>query len=180
MSIKKIIFSIILINLALLASFLFLRYKEYNNQKHNYTQILENIKSKIIRETENINFYSCFEPLVDTTRKNLVFYFSVETCQPCLEKICDEIKGVFPDYSTNNNIIFFSNDLEKRLRKKFMGKQITTSTKNAKQFPFTKYKVPLLFTLDSDSSMHDIFIADKDNPQELRKYLLAIKKRYFD
>lgn len=49
----------------------------------------------------------------------------MEACQPCLEEISETIKSEFPNYTKNKYIIFFSNDIENRLRKNFLGKQIT-------------------------------------------------------
>ena len=62
----------------------------------------------------------------------------MEACQPCLEEISETIKSEFPNYTKNKYIIFFSNDIENRLRKNFLGKQITTSLKKEK-IPLSKY-----------------------------------------
>ena len=70
----------------------------------------------------------------------------------------------------NKYIIFFSNDIENRLRKNFLGKQITTSLKKEK-IPLSKYTTPLLFTIDSNNTVQNIFIPDKDDTESLRNYL---------
>lgn len=179
MKLKYIIIVTIFINSLFIILFIYNRYIEYYNQKHKYKYDLEVIKSKIVKETENTKFYPCLNPTIDLSGKNvLVFYFSIETCQPCLEKICDEIERIFPDYSINENIIFFSIDLENRLRKNFLGKQITTSLKKDKQLSFDKYYTPALFILDSNNIIHNIFIPDKDNTNALINYLKKIQKEY--
>ncbi|MBQ7843964.1 MAG: hypothetical protein IJ340_11320, partial [Odoribacter sp.] len=73
------------------------------------------------------SFYTITDPEINISAKNiLVFHFSMEACQPCLEEISEIIKSEFPNYTKNKYIIFFSNDIEKRLRKNFLVKQITT------------------------------------------------------
>ena len=93
----------------------------------------------------------------------------MEACQPCLEEISETIKSEFPNYTKNKYIIFFSNDIENRLRKNFLGKQITTSLKE--KIPLSKYTTPLLFTIDSNNTVQNIFIPDKDDTESLRNYL---------
>ena len=78
-------------------------------------------KEILLKEIENTNFYSDTDPQIDKSAKNvLVFHFSMQACQPCLEGIREIIKSEFPDYAKNKNIIFFSNDIENRLRKNFL------------------------------------------------------------
>ena len=98
----------------------------------------------------------------------LVFHFSMQACQPCLEGIREIIKSEFPDYAKNKNIIFFSNDIENRLRKNFLGKQIISSLKKEDKLPINKYATPLLFTTDSNNIIQNVFIPDKDNIESLR------------
>ena len=133
-------------------------------------------KAKIIKEIENTNFYSDTDPQIDKSAKNvLVFHFSMQACQPCLEGIREIIKSEFPDYAKNKNIIFFSNDIENRLRKNFLGKQIISSLKKEDKLPINKYATPLLFTTDSNNIIQNVFIPDKDNIESLRNYLKRMK-----
>ena len=171
MKLKYAIIATIIFNLVLISIFLCRQYKEYHNRKHDYIRIIEASKAKIIKEIENTNFYSDTDPQIDKSAKNvLVFHFSMQACQPCLEGIREIIKSEFPDYAKNKNIIFFSNDIENRLRKNFLGKQITTSLKKEK-IPLSKYTTPLLFTIDSNNTVQNIFIPDKDDTESLRNYL---------
>ena len=98
----------------------------------------------------------------------------MEACQPCLEGISETIESEFPDYAKNKQIVFYSNDIENRLRKNFLGKQITTSLKEEK-LPLSKQITPLLFTIDSNHLIQNIFIPDKDNRASLKNYLKKIK-----
>ena len=176
MKLKYAIIATIIFNLVLISIFLCRQYKEYHNRKHDYIRIIEASKAKIIKEIENTNLYSDTDPQIDKSAKNvLVFLFSMQACQPCLEGIREIIKSEFPDYAKNKNIIFFSNDIENRLRKNFLGKQIISSLKKEDKLPINKYATPLLFTTDSNNIIQNVFIPDKDNIESLRNYLKRMK-----
>ena len=176
MKLKYAIIATIIFNLVLISILLCRQYKEYHNRKHDYIRIIEASKAKIIKEIENTNFYSDTDPQIDKSAKNvLVFHFSMQACQPCLEGIREIIKSEFPDYAKNKNIIFFSNDIENRLRKNFLGKQIISSLKKEDKLPINKYATPLLFTTDSNNIIQNVFIPDKDNIESLRNYLKRMK-----
>ena len=146
-----------------------------NDNELGYKKAKENLEL-LLKEIENTNFYSDTDPQIDKSAKNvLVFHFSMQACQPCLEGIREIIKSEFPDYAKNKNIIFFSNDIENRLRKNFLGKQIISSLKKEDKLPINKYATPLLFTTDSNNIIQNVFIPDKDNIESLRNYLKRMK-----
>ena len=175
---KYIIIPTIVFNLVCLSIFISRQYKKYHTRKSNYIHYIETIKAKIIKEIENTPFYTSTDPEINISAKNiLVFHFSMEACQPCL--INDVVQMFSLERNPKNkNIIFFSNDIENRLRKNFLGKQITTSLKKEK-IPLSKYTTPLLFTIDSNNTVQNIFIPDKDDTESLRNYLKKIKNNYF-
>ena len=177
MKLKYAIIATIIFNLVLISIFLCRQYKEYHNRKHDYIRIIEASKAKIIKEIENTNHLNeLYQLWNDKSAKNvLVFHFSMQACQPCLEGIREIIKSEFPDYAKNKNIIFFSNDIENRLRKNFLGKQIISSLKKEDKLPINKYATPLLFTTDSNNIIQNVFIPDKDNIESLRNYLKRMK-----
>lgn len=178
MKMKYIIIITIVFNLICMSIFIFRQYKEYYTRKSDYLYTLKTIKARIIKETENTPFYSNTDPQIDISLKNiLIFHFSMEACQPCLEGISEIIKSEFPDYAKNEHIVFFSNDIENRLRKNFLGKQITTSLTKEK-LPLSKHTIPLLFTIDSNNIVQNIFIPDKDDIESLKNYLKKIKNNY--
>lgn len=120
MKMKYIIIPTIVFNLVCLSIFISRQYKKYHTRKSNYIHYIETIKAKIIKEIENTPFYTSTDPEINISAKNiLVFHFSMEACQPCLEEISETIKSEFPNYTKNKYIIFFSNDIENRLRKNF-------------------------------------------------------------
>ena len=47
------------------------------------------------------------------------------------------------------------------------------------KIPLSKYTTPLLFTIDSNNTVQNIFIPDKDDTESLRNYLKKIKNNYF-
>ena len=158
MKMKYIIIPTIVFNLVCLSIFISRQYKKYHTRKSNYIHYIETIKAKIIKEIENTPFYTSTDPEINISAKNiLVFHFSMEACQPCLEEISETIKSEFPNYTKNKYIIF-------------LGKQITTSLKKEK-IPLSKYTTPLLFTIDSNNTVQNIFIPDKDDTESLRNYL---------
>ena len=155
MKMKYIIIPTIVFNLVCLSIFISRQYKKYHTRKSNYIHYIETIKAKIIKEIENTPFYTSTDPEINISAKNiLVFHFSMEACQPCLEEISETIKS------------------------DFLGKQITTSLKKEK-IPLSKYTTPLLFTIDSNNTVQNIFIPDKDDTESLRNYLKKIKNNYF-
>lgn len=84
---------------------------------------------KIQQETENCAFYSSIYSCTDSTTKTfdqwikkhtLIFYFSISTCQPCLESICDEVKLIFPDYTQREDIVFVADKENTELLKTYL------------------------------------------------------------
>ena len=150
MKMKYIIIPTIVFNLVCLSIFISRQYKKYHTRKSNYIHYIETIKAKIIKEIENTPFYTSTDPEINISAKNiLVFHFSMEACQPCLEEISETIKSEFPNYTKN------------------------------KYIPLSKYTTPLLFTIDSNNTVQNIFIPDKDDTESLRNYLKKIKNNYF-
>ena len=106
MKMKYIIIPTIVFNLVCLSIFISRQYKKYHTRKSNYIHYIETIKAKIIKEIENTSFYTSTDPEINISAKNiLVFHFSMEACQPCLEEISETIKSEFPNYTKNKYII---------------------------------------------------------------------------
>lgn len=122
---------------------------------------------------------SLYRDLKEVIQKDvLIFHFSITTCKPCLDEVRDSIARIFPDYSQREDIIFISNDLEKRLRKNYYGKIIAKCIQD-NQLLFEKKKIPLLFILTKDMKIKNVFIVDKQVPHFLGDYLKIVKKKYF-
>lgn len=108
MKMKYIIIPTIVFNLVCLSIFISRQYKKYHTRKSNYIHYIETIKAKIIKEIENTSFYTSTDPEINISAKNiLVFHFSMEACQPCLEEISETIKSEFPNYTKINILYFF-------------------------------------------------------------------------
>lgn len=127
--------------------------------------------------TDSITTYS-FQDRFD--KPVLIFYFSIESCQPCLDAIVETLKDSIPNYATNENILLFSDDLEWRLRNSFLDKKIINTKSYSQPLSFIENKVPTLFLLDPQTSLiHHIFPYNKETPDYLNDYLHIIKKRFF-
>lgn len=110
----------------------------------------------------------------------LIFYFTIEACQPCLDAIINSIKDTFVDYEVNENILLLSDDLEWRLRVSFFGKKII-NIKDYKNSPiFMDKKIPTLFLIDPQTEIiHHVFPYNKETHDYLNDYLHTIKERFF-
>lgn len=138
-----------------------------------YTSLL----SPFYYGTDTCNFYSFNEEFKESI---LVFYFSIEACQPCLESIIESIKDVFPNYKDNKNILLLSDDLEERFRNSYWDKRIINFPRQKYSLEFMQKKIPTLFIIDPKTSMiHHIFPYNKETPDYLSDYLHTIKERFF-
>lgn len=182
---KYIIRGILILNLIFMGVIFYKGYEEYHTKKYDYKKSIELIKQNIQQETENSGFYPLVRLYKDSPEEKiqqnlkkpiLIFYFSISACQPCLEEIVEEIKSIFPDYTKRNDIVFFSNDLEQRLRNNFLGKNIASPANKDNNLPFERHNSPLLFIVDTNNIIHHVFVPTKDNPKLLKKYLNFIKK----
>lgn len=108
MKMKYIIIPTIVFNLVCLSIFISRQYKKYHTRKSNYIHYIETIKAKIIKEIENTSFYTSTDPEINISAKNiLVFHFSMEACQPCLEEISETTNQSFPTIQKINILYFF-------------------------------------------------------------------------
>lgn len=113
-------------------------------------------------------------------KPTLVYYFSGNTCPPCLESVKDSIEKQFPDYQDRIDILFMSGDLETRLYKNYLGKKIIR-VYNEKNKLFTDSPfAPMLFIMDSDLKIQHLFVTDKQTLDLTSIYLNTIKQRYFN
>lgn len=127
--------------------------------------------------TDSTTIYS-FQEQFDTPV--LIFYFSIESCQPCLDLIVNTLRDSLPDYITNKNILIYSDDLEWRLRNSFFDKKVINIKSNIQPLAFIKKKIPTLFLLDPQTLIiHHIFPYSKTTPDFLNDYLHIIKDRFF-
>lgn len=104
----------------------------------------------------------------------LFFYFSNNTCSPCVDAAIELVKKNFPDYITNNRIII-AGDLPKRLRNDCYGKKMISHI----SVPSNKIDAPFFFILDKNPELIFLHIYDKNDPFMTEIYLNEIKQRFF-
>lgn len=189
---KKLIITIIVI---LILCNLFCYYMFFCNKSSHSTNIYADYlyymrEQSLLLENkyEGLNFPAYLKCGKDTslidistiiTSPTLVFYFSGQTCPPCLEAIKDSIKIIFPDYQNNANIIFMSNNLEKALYNNYLGKKIMRF-QNKQDTLFSDGSIfPIFFILDTNLKIQHLFLIDKQTPKLTSYYLKIIKQRFF-
>lgn len=112
-------------------------------------------------------------------KKKLCFFFSSNTCPPCLDNVLKLIDKIFPGYKKRDDIIFISNDLELRFRESYYGKPIFRNNNKELGALFEKSEMPTFFILDNDLQAKCVFIVDKMTPEYIEDYLNIMKQRFF-
>lgn len=147
-----------------------------NEQIKTYTQ--ENLYKQI----ENQNVYLGKNSSRTMPLKKLVsthkffFYFSAQTCPPCILQTVDCIKSVFPHYEEDQEIFFISPDYPARLKENCHGKRLLTLQKSGLEIPLESVYVPFLFTLDEDLRINTLHIVNKNDFSKTMEYLERIKE----
>jgi hypothetical protein len=117
----------------------------------------------------------------NTTNGNcLLFRFSGEACDVCIDFVADKIREHFSDFVTNEKIFFIGTDINERLKDSYFGKPVTSLFSGDLGLAFEKYKVPFLFVLDREKTCKMIFIPDKAFPELTDLYLKTVKERFFE
>ncbi|MFA6594618.1 MAG: hypothetical protein WCT16_05210 [Candidatus Buchananbacteria bacterium] len=153
-----------------------------------YEQILE---SKIITlEKENINSKLNNQYLFIgndslnkktlknfTSQKKLFFYFSENTCAPCIDETIEIIKKVFPSYIHDERIVFISPDYPVRFRDDFHKKKLLTLERHKLGIPLEITEVPFFFILNDKLEIESIHIVNKTKFFKTEKYLQKIAQK---
>ena len=93
----------------------------------------------------------------------LYFYFSQNTCPPCIESTIALLKNYYYELETNNDVVFISPDYPARFRNNCYGKKLMTLENKLLGYSNEQYDVPFLFTLDKDLKTTSIHIVNKMN-----------------
>jgi hypothetical protein len=145
-------------------------------------------KSTIINESLELN-----NPLIyygnDTTNKMslfdrvngkcLVFRFSGEACNVCIDFVINKLKTTFSDFANNSRILLIGSNINDRVKEKYYGKQIISFCSEGLGLPFEEYNTPFLFIIDRDRITKMFFIPEKSLPELTDVYLKNIKERFF-
>lgn len=162
-------------------------YSQYsNNYFYEYRRKIQSIET----ENENLEFSPNIYIGKDTItyislktkikKSTLICYFPMSSCPPCINILLEKIKNTFPDYAYRDDIIFFSNDVEYRLRNNFHGKQIYQYADKQQILPAENYNTPYLFILDDEMKTKLFFVIDKQSPDYTDDYLKIVSQKYFN
>jgi hypothetical protein len=110
-------------------------------------------------------------------RPNLFFFFSEQTCTPCVENTVECIKAVFPDYESDSEIYFISPDYPIRFRINCYGKQLLTLEESKLGLKLENETVPFLFTIDTTLKVNHIHVVNKENFDRTLHFLQRIKSK---
>jgi hypothetical protein len=108
----------------------------------------------------------------------LVFRFSSETCNICVDYVIDKLKKAFPDFKTESRIVLLSSQVSDRLKKTYYGKTLYSFYENELDLPFESNRIPYIFILDKDMKAKLFFIPEKSSPVFTDFYLNMVKERY--
>jgi hypothetical protein len=110
--------------------------------------------------------------------KRLFFYFSQNTCPPCIDGAVDIIKKVFPGYENNEQIVLMSPDLPKRFRENYYDKRLLTLQNDFFGLELEKKDIPFFLILNSDLEIESIHLVNKMLFSRTEKYLREVKQFY--
>lgn len=155
------------------------------NNRNALIEYEEQVKIKIDKITsENINkrvdiqeFYWGLDSLNKFNIKTLIdqhkffFYFSYQTCSPCIQQTVEYIKEIYPDYENDDRIIFISPDYPVRFRRNCYGKKLLTLSNGELGIPLETENVPFIFTLNSDLVIEKLHIVNKNDFAKTSEFL---------
>lgn len=109
----------------------------------------------------------------------LVFRFSGEACNVCIDFVLEKIKGRFENFAENDRILLIGSNINPRVKDNYYGKKILSYSSENMGIPFEEYNIPFLFVIDRDRITKLVFIPEKAVPELTDFYLDTVKKRYF-
>ena len=121
--------------------------------------------------------FSLFDIVND---KCLVFRFSGEACNTCIDFVIEQLKKTFPDYASNERILLIGSNINNRVKEKYYGKPVISYVLEDLGLPFEEYNIPFLMIIDRDRESKMMFIPEKSMPDLTEMYFKAVKERYFE
>lgn len=103
--------------------------------------------------------------------KYLVFRFSGDACNACIDFVIERIKRVFKDYSINERIILIGSNINPRVKDGYYQKKILSFYETDFGLELEKFGIPFLFIIDKEQISKMIFIPDKSFPEITDEYL---------
>ncbi|GHT86162.1 hypothetical protein FACS18947_5770 [Bacteroidia bacterium] len=109
-----------------------------------------------------------------TNEKKLYFYFSQNTCSPCIEESIHLIEKFIPDYLENENVVFLSPDYIPRFRNNCYGKRLLGLKNGSLEIPLEEENIPFFFMLKENLQIEDLHIVNKNDFEKTAEYLKKI------
>lgn len=108
------------------------------------------------------------------SERKVFFWFSQNTCSPCIDRCIDIVKKTFPDYENDDHIIFVSPDYPARFRDNFYNKKLLTLENKYFGLEFENKDVPFFIIINSNLQVNSIHIVNKNDFRRTEKYLQKI------
>ena len=123
---------------------------------------------KVFWGNDSINYTM----LSEISANKLFFYFSEQTCTPCIEQTVELIAQHFPDYlKDNDEVVFISPDCIKRFRENCYGKKLLVFEDTVIDIPLEEENIPFIFTLSKDMRISNLHIVNKNDFKITADYL---------
>ena len=124
-------------------------------------------------DTVNIYMLSDF-----VAQQILFFYFSENTCSPCVEQSINIISKYIPDYLTTNQVVFMSPDCIPRFRENRYGKRLLGLENKELGIQLEEESVPFFFTINGEMKINDLHIVNKNDFEKTSEYLNYLTSKF--
>ncbi|GHT51967.1 hypothetical protein FACS189440_21520 [Bacteroidia bacterium] len=148
--------------------------REKDLETNDYLELVENKINKLIDNNLNLvvdnqTVYLGIDSLNKMELQRIIennvffFYFSYQTCPPCIQQTVSYIKEVFPDYENNDRIFFIAPDYPPRFRRNCYGKALLVLSKIKLGIPLEAENVPFIFSLNNKLAIEKLHIVNKED-----------------
>jgi len=158
---------------------------KHNGAQQKYIDYLQAVENKInqLQESnqnqviENQSVYLGIDSLDLMDFKQVVanhlffFFFSEETCSPCIQQTVTYVKEVFPDYETDDRIYFISPTCPARFRRNYYGKKLLNLENGTLGMSLEAENVPFIFTVSNDLVVEKVHVVNKSNFDKTLEFL---------
>ncbi|MEA4936491.1 MAG: hypothetical protein VB102_07615 [Paludibacter sp.] len=142
-------------------------------EKSNMFHLVNN--SNVYFGTDSTNKIK-LKQLVDSPK--LMFYFSSNTCSPCIEETIEIMKEIFPNYEETDKIVFVSPDYPARYRNNCYGKKLLILDKNKLGLPIENgQQSPFFLIINKNLQVQSMHVVNKMDFSRTKEYLKDISYR---
>ena len=123
-------------------------------------------------DTVNIYMLSDF-----AAQQILFFYFSDNTCSPCVEQSINIVSKYIPDYLTTNQVIFISPNCTPRFRENRYEKRLLGLENKKLSIQLEEENVPFFFTISEEMKINYLHIVNKNDFEKTSEYLKRLTSK---